>query len=118
MIKINLKGKSQARYLNPGLKRRSIIVKRNHGHSEKNIFDYIRIGSSFSRTRSDKAVETAHITGVSTDNFGIPHIRYDMKSKKPFTTSSNYDGSKMLALPTFIDLFEQRQSQNNLNKKP
>ena len=107
MFKIKLKGKPQ--YLNNNSRRSSIIVRRHtKGEEIHPEFDYIRIGSSFQRVRDDKAVEIANITGVSTDNFGIPHIRYDMLSKNPYTRSSHDAGSKMLALRTFIDIFQRK----------
>ncbi len=107
MTYIALKGKTQAKYLDPNKRRPSIIIKR-HLKNGKEIFDYIRIGSSFSRTRSDKAIEYVNVTGLSTDSFGIPHIRYDAHSRSAFTTSKNYDGSKMLSLPAFIKMFHKK----------
>ncbi len=106
MVHIHLKGCSQAKYLDLNKRRSSIIIKR-HRKDGTETFDYIRIGSSFSRMRTDKAVEYVSITGLSTDSFGIPHIRYDAHSRASFATYNNYDGSKMLSLPAFIKSFHK-----------
>ena len=106
MTHIHLKGLSKAKYLDSNKRRCSIIIKRNRKDGIES-FDYIRIGSSFSRTRDDRAIEYVSITGLSTDSFGIPHIRYDAHSRSAFTTQPNYDGSKMLSLPAFIKSFHK-----------
>ena len=107
MTYLSLAGKSKAKYLDLNKRRPSIIIRRHRKNGRK-VFDYIRIGSTFNRTRGDKAVEYVHITGLSTDSFGIPHIRYDAHSRSAFATSKNYDGSKMLSLPAFINMFQQK----------
>ncbi len=111
---LSLSGTSKAKYLDLNKRRPSIIIKRQRKNGLK-IFDYIRIGSTFNRTRGDKAVEYVNITGLSTDSFGIPHIRYDAHSRAAFTTSKNYDGSKMLSLPAFINMFQQKGHSNRHN---
>ncbi len=113
---LSLSGKSKAKYLDLNKRRPSIIIKRHRKNGHK-IFDYIRIGSTFNRTRGDKAVEYVNITGLSTDSFGIPHIRYDAHSRAAFTTNKNYDGSKMLSLPAFINMF-QKKGHISQNQKP
>ncbi|MCH9851996.1 MAG: hypothetical protein K0U45_00665 [Alphaproteobacteria bacterium] len=115
MTYLSLTGKSKAKYLDLNKRRPSIIIKRHRKNGRK-IFDYIRIGSTFNRTRGDKAVEYVHITGLSTDSFGIPHIRYDAHSRATFATSKNYDGSKMLSLPAFINMFHHKGHINQNQK--
>jgi hypothetical protein len=100
---IFLSGKSRAAFVGfRGRQRSSMFFKRGHA------LEYIRRGSIFQRTHADTMVETARVIGVSSDSFGIPHVRYEVrfgKSKRPVTY---FDGPRTLSLSTFTDTYRER----------
>ena len=102
---IALSGKNHADYLTSrGAERTSMFFKR------KNNIEFIKAGCLFRRVRSDKTVETAKILSVVSDSFSIPHVRYDLEFRKPFTSVDFCTGPRVLALATFIDIYKERVS--------
>ena len=99
---ITLKGRSQAEFLEyRGSARSAALLKLRRGLA------YVRPGDVFERWRKDKIHETARITGVSIDGFGIPHIRYDLTLRKPHINHTVSDADRILALRTFADTFRK-----------
>lgn len=71
-------------------------------HSDK--FQYIRPGSTFRRVHPRNLVETAQILAVSTDDAGIPHVRFSVRYQHPARSESNSE-QRTLALKTFADRY-------------
>ncbi len=101
--KIFLQGKSNAEFLNVrGKTRSSMFFKRGRK------LEYVRAGALFRRERDDRMIETARVISVSTDTFGIPHVRYELKMEKRCMAYSEVHGPRVLALNTFTDMYNER----------
>jgi hypothetical protein len=72
-----------------------------------NALEYIKAGSTFRRTHRDRMVETAEVLSVATDSFGIPHVRFSLRFKRPDRNEVT-EGPRMLALKTFAELYSER----------
>lgn len=68
--------------------------------------EYITAGSTFRRTQPDM-IETAEVLAVSTDSFGIPHVRYNVSFKRQTRDVTN-EGQRVLALKTFAQRYTER----------
>ncbi len=65
---------------------------------------YIRPGTTFRRLHPRNLVETAEILAVSTDDAGIPHVRFSVRYQHPARTQSDV-AQRTLALRTFADRY-------------
>ena len=72
------------------------------------VFEFVKSGSMFHRTRPDKSVETARIIGMRTDSFGIAHVRYEVRIFKRQRSATYFDGPRTLALAAFTDTYHER----------
>ncbi len=61
----------------------------------------VTVGGMFRRSRSDKIVEVAEVTGILPDGFGIPHVRYELTLERPYSRGNYKAGTKVLALAAF-----------------
>lgn len=89
---------SRARQIN------SVFFKRGE------LLEFIKAGSSFRRVRDDNAVETAEVTAVFVDLYGIPHIKFDLSIERPGHQDYRA-GTRMLALKTFCANYGERPSR-------
>lgn len=69
--------------------------------------EYVRAGSAFRRVRRDQMVETAEVTSVYTDSYGIPHVRFDVVFEKPHRPVHR-EGSRILSVKAFFETFQER----------
>jgi len=69
--------------------------------------EYITAGSTFRRTEAH-VVETAEVLSVSTDSFGIPHVRYNVSFQRPARTATHHEGQRVLALKSFAERYTER----------
>ena len=68
--------------------------------------EYITAGSTFRRTDAH-VVETAEVLSVSTDSYGIPHVRYNVSFQRPARPAMN-EGQRVLALKSFAERYTER----------
>jgi hypothetical protein len=68
----------------------------------------IRPGSMFRRVHRNKTVETARVVAVTTDSFGIPHVRYEVRFEKGEHPLTYFEGPRMLAMRTFADTYREQ----------
>lgn len=99
-----LSGKSQAAYLSYRGRKRSAMFFNSNG----NALEFIKSGSVFTRTRSDRTIETATVVSVAADTFGIPHVRYELFCEKPHAIAGFCEGTRVLALKTFTEMYRER----------
>jgi len=100
---LHLKGKTAGLFVNArGSERSSMLFKRGRRMA------LIKAGDLFSRTHPDRTVEIARVLAVSTDGYGIPHIRYEIKFHRPQRSNSFFEGPRVLALGTFADTYTDR----------
>ena len=69
--------------------------------------EYIKAGSAFRKTHPDRMVETAEVLSVATDSFGIPHVRFQVRFKRP-ARDVTIEGPRMLSLKTFAERYTER----------
>ena len=62
-------------------------------------------GALFQKTHSNNLIETARILSVSNDQFGIPHVKYEVKFERPTDRGNNFEGPRVLALSVFADSY-------------
>lgn len=99
-----LEGTSRAEYLTYRGQARSAMFFNRNGSA----IEFIKAGSVFTRVRSDRTVETAKVIAVASDSFGIPHVRYELFFEKPNAVAGFSEGSRVLALKTFADMYRDR----------
>jgi len=68
--------------------------------------EYVTAGSTFRRTDAN-IIETAEVLSVSTDTFGIPHVRFNVSFQRP-TRSVTHEGQRVLALKSFAARYTER----------
>ena len=68
--------------------------------------EYITAGSTFRRTEA-QVIETAEVLSISTDTFGIPHVRFNVSFQRP-TRSVTHEGQRVLALKSFAARYTER----------
>ena len=73
------------------------------------LLEFIKAGSSFRRVRGDNAIETAEVTAIFVDLFGIPHIKFDLSIERPGRQDYRA-GARILALRTFCANYGERPS--------
>ncbi|MCR9220918.1 MAG: hypothetical protein NXI21_11890 [Alphaproteobacteria bacterium] len=74
----------------------------------ENAMEFVKAGTRFRRTRSDRMVETARVLSIASDDFGIPHVRYELSVEKPVTRQTVIEGPRVLALATFTSTYCER----------
>ncbi len=73
-----------------------------------NTMEFVKAGTRFRRTRSDKMVETARVLSIASDTFGIPHVKYELSVEKPLTRTLVVEGPRVLSLTAFADTYCER----------
>lgn len=102
MVALNLGGKNNTSFIGfRGRERSSLFCKK--GKDTR----FLKAGAMFRRDRKDKLVETARVIAMSSDSFGIPHIRYEVEIKRPSAQSRFFDGPRILALSTFLETYRE-----------
>lgn len=64
-------------------------------------------GALFQKEHSHNLIETARILSVSDDQFGIPHVKYEVKFERPTERGLNFEGPRVLALSVFADNYHR-----------
>ena len=62
-------------------------------------------GATFARRGARQIVETAQVLGISQDESGVPHVRYNCRLECENRIFD--DWPRTLALPTFLERFNQ-----------
>jgi len=70
--------------------------------------EFVKCGSVFRRTHTDKSVETARVIGMRTDSYGIPHVRYEVSVARRQVPTFYFEEPRTLALETFTDTYRER----------
>ena len=104
---LKLRGKTRAELLGlRGSERSSMFIKRGRK------VEFVKTGSLFHRTHSDKSVETARVIGMRTDTFGIAHVRYEVSIARRHIAASYFEGPRTLALEAFTQTYRERVPVN------
>ena len=67
----------------------------------------IEKGCVYRRVRMDRTVETAKVTSLYKDSFGIPHVRYQVVFGR-VDGVPHHDGQRMLSVEAFMQQYGQR----------
>jgi hypothetical protein len=67
----------------------------------------IREGSLFQRKHPHNMLETARVLSIEKDQFGIPHVKYEVKFERAQERGRAFEGPRVLALAVFADNFRQ-----------
>ena len=60
-------------------------------------------GGLFQRKHSHNMLETARVLSVGEDQFGIPHVKYEVKFESSHERGRAFEGPRVLALAVFAD---------------
>ena len=63
----------------------------------------IKEGGIFHRQHSHNMIETARVLAVDEDQFGIPHVKYEVKFEYARESGRAFEGPRILALAVFAD---------------
>jgi hypothetical protein len=69
--------------------------------------DEIKPGDRYRRPQTNHIVEMATVQGVRRDLLGIPHVKFKLVFQCSDTNRFE-DGSRILALDSFLDLYRER----------
>ena len=64
----------------------------------------VQPGTTFQMVHDDNMVETAEVLAVREDIYGIPHVQYHVRFRRPHRTVFD-GGARMLALAAFTDRY-------------
>ncbi len=62
-------------------------------------------GATFARRGARQTVETARVLSISEHGTGVPHVHYNCRIERENRIFD--DGPRTLALPTFLERFDQ-----------
>lgn len=68
--------------------------------------DNVEPGSTFQMIHDDNMVETAEVLAVRDDIYGIPHVQYHVRFRRPHRTVFD-GGARMLALAAFAERYHR-----------
>lgn len=98
--RIKLCGESRGRCLDyRGAERTSLFLKHGHGMT------YLRRGMSFERARAYRTVEAARILALVLDEQGVPHVRFDVTTRRRGHSDVAGGGRRTLSLEAFADAY-------------
>jgi len=60
-------------------------------------------GGLFQRKHSHNMLETARVLSINDDQFGIPHVKYEVKFESSQERGRSFEGQRVLALAVFAD---------------
>lgn len=103
MQPVKLMGRSAARFIDYRGRERSSMFFRNG-----DALLFVKTGARFKRSRNDNMVETARVLSVSSDSFGIPHVRYEIAFQQARGGASFVDGPRVLSLDSFVSTYRKR----------
>lgn len=63
-------------------------------------------GGVFQRKHAHNLIETARVLAINEDQFGIPHVKYEVKFERAQERGRAYEGPRVLALTVFADSFD------------
>lgn len=69
----------------------------------QDVSDKVSEGELFERKHSHNLIETARVLSVAKDQFGIPHVKYEVKFERPQERGRMFEGPRVLALSVFAD---------------
>jgi len=58
-------------------------------------------GALFQRKHSHNMLETARVLSIREDQFGIPHVKYEVKFENSQERGRSFEGPRVLALAVF-----------------
>ena len=58
-------------------------------------------GGLFQRKHSHNMLETARVLSIDEDQFGIPHVKYEVKFENSQERDRSFEGPRVLALVVF-----------------
>lgn len=61
----------------------------------------------FERKHSHNLIETARVLSIAKDQFGIPHVKYEVKFERAQERGRAFEGPRVLALSVFADNYQQ-----------
>lgn len=64
-------------------------------------------GGVFQRKHPHNLIETARVLSIDEDQFGIPHVKYEVKFERAQERGRTYEGPRVLALTVFADSFDR-----------
>lgn len=67
----------------------------------------VREGALFQRKHPHNLVETARVLSIANDQFGIPHVKYEVKFERAQERGRMFEGPRVLALSVFTDSFRR-----------
>jgi len=72
--------------------------------SDKNeLINAVHEGGLFQRRHSHNMLETARVLSIGEDQFGIPHVKYEVKFESSQERGRSFEGPRVLALAVFAD---------------
>ena len=63
----------------------------------------VQEGGLFQRKHSHNMLETARVLSIGEDQFGIPHVKYEVKFESSQERGRSFEGPRVLALTVFAD---------------
>jgi len=97
---IRLYGQSRGECLGyRGPERASLFVKQGRGMA------YLRRGMAFDRPRAYRTTETARILALILDEQGVPHVRFEVTTRRTGHPDVNIEGLRTLSLMAFADTY-------------
>ena len=72
-------------------------------NDKQDLFDAVREGEFFQRKHPLNMLETARVLSVDEDQFGIPHVKYEVKFEHSQERGRKFEGPRVLALTVFAD---------------
>lgn len=71
----------------------------NKDDQSKSVYE----GGLFQRKHHHNMLETARVLSVGEDQFGIPHVKYEVKFESSQERGRAFEGPRVLALAVFAD---------------
>lgn len=72
----------------------------------QDVSDKVSEGALFERKHPHNLIETARVLSVGKDQFGIPHVKYEVKFERAQERGRMFEGPRVLALSVFADNFQ------------
>lgn len=64
-------------------------------------------GALFERKHPHNLIETARVLCIANDQFGIPHVKYEVKFERAQERGRMFEGPRVLALSVFADNYRR-----------
>jgi len=97
---IALGGESNAEFLDyRGAERASFFIRNGRGMA------YLRRGMAFERPRAYRTTETARILTLMLDEQGVPHVRFEVATRRADHGEISNEGQRTLSLKAFVGAY-------------